>query len=101
MVERDNSKKGVYWICECDCGNIISTRSDTLTKEKNPRRCCGCDLANRNSKAHLKDETGNKYGYLTVLKRVHNHRGAARWLCQCDCGKQTEVDGVCLRNGSV
>lgn len=44
------------------------------------------------------DLTGKKFGKLTVLKRVPNKNGnAARWLCQCDCGNQTEVDGVKLR----
>lgn len=101
VIERDFTKKGVYWICECDCGNIISTRADTLTKPKNPRRCCGCDLARRNSEAHLKNEIGNTYGYLTVIKRIPSSRAAARWLCKCKCGNLTEVDGAHLRNGSI
>ena len=102
VLGRDTSKKkGVYWLCRCDCGNVISTRSDTLTREKHPKISCGCDLFQRNSEAHLIDETGHRYGYLTVLRRVQSCRAAARWLCQCDCGNLTEVDGCHLRNGSV
>lgn len=101
VIERDQSRKGVYWICQCDCGNIISTRSDTLTKPNNSRKCCGCDLARRNGEAHIKNEIGNKYGYLTVIERIGSSRAAARWLCQCECGNQTEVDGCHLRDGSV
>lgn len=105
VLERDTSRtnRGTYWICQCDCGNIISARKDQLTKEKGAKTSCGCDLTEKNSAAHLKDETGNVYGKLTVIKRVANRDGsrAARWLCQCECGNQCEVDGTHLRNGSV
>lgn len=101
VVERDTTRKGVYWICKCDCGNTISTRSDTLTKPVHPRRCCGCDLARRNSETHLKNEIGKTYGYLTVVERVSGPHAAARWLCKCKCGNFTDVDGVNLRNGNV
>ena len=34
--------------------------------------------------ASLKDEVGNKYGYLTVIERAENDKeGRARWLCKC------------------
>ena len=46
------------------------------------------------------DETGNRYGYLTVLKRDgSNSQGKAKWLCQCDCGNIVSVYGSSLRNG--
>lgn len=101
VLRRDTSKKGTYWLCQCNCGNIISTRRDTLTRKNNPKTSCGCDLAQKNSKAHLKDETGKKYGKLVVIKRVKNQSKYARWLCKCDCGNYTEVNGSNLRNGSV
>ena len=101
VLKRDLSKKGVYWICKCDCGEIISTRSDTLTRQKYPKTSCGCDLFQRNSKAHLIDETGQVYGYLTVIKRVSSDKAAARWLCKCKCGNVTEVSGALLRDGKV
>lgn len=48
----------------------------------------------------VKNEIGNKYGRLTVLKRVeNNYRGDAQWLCQCECGNQVIVKGVSLRSG--
>lgn len=46
------------------------------------------------------DITGKKFGKLTVLHRVHNEpKKHARWLCQCDCGKQTIVQSHCLIGG--
>lgn len=104
VLERDFNypKKGTYWKCKCDCGNIISARKDQLTRTKNPKRCCGCDIKRRSSEAHLKDEVGNRYGKLTVLYRVEDLRkGEARWHCKCDCGKECDVSGNHLRNGTV
>lgn len=105
VLERDtdSTKNGTYWKCRCDCGNIISTRKDTLTRKTNPKTSCGCDIKEKNSMAHLKDETGNRYGKLTVLYRVENRNGSknARWHCQCDCGNECDVDGAALRNGTV
>lgn len=47
------------------------------------------------------DETGKRYGKLTVIKRVENSKDRkARWLCKCDCGNLTVTTGKFLRNGS-
>lgn len=48
------------------------------------------------------DITGKKYGRLTVLERDFS-KGKKRtyWKCQCECGNQTIVDGVKLKNGST
>lgn len=48
------------------------------------------------------DETGNRYGILTVIRRVENDKnGKARWLCKCDCGNEIEVVGSMLRKGNT
>lgn len=50
----------------------------------------------------LKDETGNRYGSLIVIKRVYYEgvNKGAKWLCKCDCGNEIELFGGVLRNGS-
>ena len=47
------------------------------------------------------DETGNKYGLLTVLERAGSKNGKAAWLCQCECGNQIVVTGDSLRQGKT
>ena len=45
VIKRDETKpKGiVYWICLCDCGNIISVRGANLKrKDENRTVSCGC-----------------------------------------------------------
>lgn len=54
--------------------------------------------------ADLIDLTGQRFGRLTVLKKGKGRKtsgGAykATWICQCDCGNTTEIDGEKLRRG--
>lgn len=50
----------------------------------------------------LKNEIGNRYGYLTVIERASNDKeGHARWKCKCDCGNETIVLGKHLRSGNT
>lgn len=48
------------------------------------------ELANR-------DERRNKYGKLTVIRKVAKHR----WLCLCDCGKIKVVTSQALHIGYI
>lgn len=52
--------------------------------------------------ANLKNEIGNRYGYLTVINRAKNDKeGHAQWLCKCDCGNEIIVRGKSLRSGNT
>lgn len=44
----------------------------------------------------FQDITGQKFGRLTVIKRVENHirpngKTIVQWLCKCDCGSDKEI----------
>lgn len=86
------------WLCQCDCGKTKVVRGSDLRKGKITTCGAGCPCKTKRS-AIFKDETGNKYGLLTVLKRTGTKNGKAVWLCQCECGNQCEVVGSDLRNG--
>jgi 5-methylcytosine-specific restriction endonuclease McrA len=47
----------------------------------------------------LIDETGNRYGKLTVIKRMSSKGKRAAWLCKCDCGNEVIKRGDHLRDG--
>ena len=69
--EEKFNKPGAYWICNCDCGtkNIVKNGQGL---RKGETTSCGCDLHEKLIKRPRKnfiDETGNKYGRLTVLYR--------------------------------
>lgn len=51
-AEKTDKRNHVYWVCQCDCGNMITVRKDSL--ESGHAKSCGCYLkemydARRNS----------------------------------------------------
>lgn len=54
---------------------------------------------------HTKDLTGQRFGKLTVIKKIESKRNSSDrsvlWLCKCDCGNETIVRGSSLRNGNT
>lgn len=51
---------------------------------------------------NIKDITGERFGRLTVIELTSKrHNRCAIWLCRCDCGNFTEVQGSYLRNGET
>lgn len=61
--ERVKSPKGdkkAYWLCECDCGNKVVVRKDSL--EDKTTQSCGCYLKEmyENGGGHIKHPKGTK-----------------------------------------
>lgn len=78
------------WHCRCVCGKELDVDSNSLRYGKT--KSCGCKHAELISQANIKDKTGQRFGYLTVLgpekERVNKQ---IMWKCQCDCGNITYV----------
>ena len=69
-----------------------------LAGEIHRMRETGWDLPFRRAE----DLSGRRVGRWLVLERAPNdERGAARWLCRCDCGTERSVDGGRLRQGET
>lgn len=49
----------------------------------------------------FQDLTGMRFGRLTVVSRVKNQCGNARWLCNCDCGGTSTVISPNLKGGRI
>ena len=84
----------------CDCGIVFETSGQSL---RQGIQSCGC-LHRENVSARLtKDEAGNRYGRLTVLRRFSRPGvgGFVKWLCLCDCGRERVVRGSDLRSGLI
>lgn len=88
-----NKKIGVYWDCECDCGNMVIVRRDMLTK--NNKKCCGC--------TKIVADVGERFGSLVVTKILPNKQSGdymvTKRLCKCDCGKEIETYTNSLSRG--
>lgn len=108
VLERDMSKpkgKGhsAYWVCQCDCGNIKSVRTDKLRKGE--IKSCGCLSKEVRTQLFLDDLTGKRFGYLTVLERDTTKpmgKGHfAYWKCISDFGEYYSVRSDHLKDGSI
>lgn len=92
-IEKSKLTKKSYWVCQCDCGNYKSVYANNL--KTGHTQSCGCYQKKQASEKNLKDLTGQRFGYLTVIERYGNDQ-PTKWKCQCDCGKETIVLGQSL-----
>jgi len=99
VLERDRNRKGTYWKCRCECGNVKTIKASSLTR-KHPTRSCGCLKRETTSRVRLIDLTGKVFGRLIVLGREGSSRsGQPLWRCRCKCGNECVVFGGALRDG--
>ena len=96
----NNAKGQGIWLCQCVCGTIKPVLG--LSLRSGNSQSCGC-LANektiiRNGVKAI-DETGKRYGRLTVVGRVSSTSKGVYWRCKCDCGNETITRGATLRSG--
>lgn len=87
-----------YYLCQCECGNIETIRGTFLFNGEKIQ-CLECQK--KAKEPQYINEIGNIYGRLTVIDYYHHptDNKNAWWLCQCECGNTTIVQGVKLRNG--
>ena len=90
-----NKYNRTQWLCRCDCGNDKIVSSNSLNSGKT--KSCGCLWKEQVKKSNSIDIIGEKYGKLTVVKRLNN----SRFECICECGNTTEVYIGNLRSGEV
>lgn len=92
-------KERAKYVCLCDCGKKTVVQASNLTTGS--IKSCGCKRWEMVTDATRIDLTGQRYGKLTVLSPVDKRNNKWRWLCRCDCGKETIVSGQSLRRGST
>lgn len=102
VLKRDETKpkghgKPVYWICKCECGNIVSVSGVHL--KTGHTKSCGCYNP---TSINFINEIGNKYGRLTVVEEAGRDKdGRVLWRCLCECGNEKITLGKSLRAGLV
>lgn len=100
VIRQAEDKDGkIYWHCKCDCGNEKDVYTSNLTRGKS--KSCGCLVKERASQEKTKDLKGQRFGLLTVIKRIGRKSGYVTWLCKCDCGKEKIVDSHSLTSGNT
>lgn len=93
-----DSAKHTKWVCQCDCGNVVTVQAGNL--KSGHTTSCGC--AKRGTKPPLHDLVGKRFGKLVVICEAERKPNTPRmWLCRCDCGNTTTVRGSHLTDGST
>jgi len=92
VIKYEGSSK---WLCKCDCGEFVIRQGGSLRNGRS--HSCGCDKYKNIVHKPYKDITGQKFGKLTVIKYVDD----GKWLCKCDCGKESITKGTRLKSGFV
>lgn len=86
------------WVCLCDCGRYIFYNTDKLMSGE--ATTCGPTCPFKKQKTH--ELAGKRFGRLVVIERAgHSDDGHATWLCKCDCGNETIVEGRYLEHNRI
>lgn len=91
---KEERKKGLrkntptYYICKCDCGNILSLEKSKIQRRKE-FGCKKCKYINFN------EYINKKINHWTILNFIKEER---KFYCQCDCGTKKKVDCYNLIN---
>ena len=87
-----------YWMCQCECGKNKEISGSNL--KSGYTLSCGCLHREIISEKLTIDLTGQKFGKLTVIKRISEiGDGHIKWLCKCECGSIIEAQGSNLKSG--
>ena len=96
-----------YWLCKCDCGKYIATRTGALNT--NGVKSCGC--LQKEASARVKpglghsptnklDLSGQQFGWLTP-EYSFSIKYRSYWHCKCKCGNYRDVLASHLTSGRV
>ena len=92
IAPKSEWKGEAYWICECDCGNTITTSGASLRRGSS-KSCGKC----KKETTRICNYDGKTINNVTVLKRVENIGKDAGWLVKCNnCGKEFSVTSKAL-----
>lgn len=102
--ERKTKSRSAKWICQCDCGKIVSVFGQSLISGL--QKSCGCFNRSSASKFNYVDLTGKKFGRLTVIERMpktltSGGHQVIKYRCKCECGAESIVDAGSLRDGTT
>ena len=90
--------RSIIWKCLCDCGNEHNVTSNNL----NGGQVHSCGQPNCPYHRTFENLKGQRFGKLIAMYPTSMKDGCHMyWVCQCDCGNQTEVASCHLKKGSV
>lgn len=98
---KEFNKGNTKYLCKCSCGNETIVTDFQLLSGRT--KSCGCLSAELTSiRNRVQINSGEKFGKLTVLKETLGRDGNhIKYLCKCECGSETIVNGYNLRKGKT
>ena len=99
QVNKKSNSRAIFWLCQCDCGNVVEVIGRDLRNGKT--KSCGCYNQEKRGQSILIDEIGNRYGKLLVIDKIKPDNKTTYWKCKCDCGNITYYTGDVLRQGKA
>lgn len=96
VLKRMPNKK---YQCKCDCGNICEVLIANLNNGNT--QSCGCLQKEKASQLSFQDLSGEKFGKLTVIKRIKIDKPGVFYLCKCECGGTSIVSANNLKTGTT
>lgn len=97
--EKIDSRRRIFWICKCECGEETEVPTNSLIKGKS--KSCGClqkDIASKKY-INIKNKT---FGKLTAINKIKTiNKNGVYWNCLCECGNFISVSGNKLRKGKI
>lgn len=99
----NRERKDLRYVCECECGNIVSVRGKSLRSGHTVS--CGCVASESLMGVNLENLVGQTFGYWKVISyagRVKEPRGryATLWRCHCKCGTVRDIRAGSLKGGT-
>ena len=92
----DTSSRRIKWVCQCECGNIISVNTSHL--KSGHTRSCGC-IKQPDMTGWIMKEHGVPNSRWTVIEKLPSKDGKGLWKCKCECGTEQAVLTISLRSG--
>ena len=102
VIKEDKTQKSnkgeIYWICKCECGNIVSLKG-TRIRNGNTKSCGKCHAENLIGWKIW--EHGVPDSRWEVIGRASNNGSYGRpmWICKCQCGAIKSVSRSTLLSG--
>ncbi|MBO5315227.1 MAG: hypothetical protein J6B48_02230 [Clostridia bacterium] len=88
-AENQRKNGGLWWTCQCSCGNLYDVPGTLLVKG----RRTDCGRKNHEKNYASADISGRKFNLLTALypTKERDNKGSVIWHCRCDCGNEVDV----------
>lgn len=96
-----NTSNSTWWECECTICKAKKTFNGSELRLNRVKQCSHKTLPVKKLFGAIKDETGKKYGKLTVKSFAYVYNNCAYWNCVCECGNHLIIRGNHLRTNKV